>query len=78
MKKVVEMEKIIKVEMKMDMRMYLVMIVIGVIYVMIGKIVMRKKKDGKEEVEKNKKKILENVRDKIRNVQVVKRYKRIE
>lgn len=68
MKKVVEMEKIIKVEMKMDMRMYLVMIVIGVIYVMIGKIVMRKKKDGKEEVEKNKKKILENVRDKIRNV----------
>ncbi len=74
---VVALGTLIPVAMRMDLRMSLVLIVLGVIYVMIGQLVMRKTKDGQEAVEKHHHKVFEHVSDTISNVSVVQSYNRI-
>ncbi|MCH4539230.1 MULTISPECIES: glucan ABC transporter ATP-binding protein/ permease [Brucella/Ochrobactrum group] len=74
---IVALATLIPVAMNMDMRMSLVLIVLGVIYVMIGQLVMRKTKDGQMAVEKHHHKLFEHVSDTISNVSVVQSYNRI-
>ncbi len=74
---VVALVALIPVAMTMDMRMSMVLIVLGVIYVMIGQLVMRKTKDGQSAVEKHHHKLFEHVSDTISNVSVVQSYNRI-
>ncbi|MFD1197235.1 glucan ABC transporter ATP-binding protein/ permease [Brucella gallinifaecis] len=74
---VVALGALIPVAMTMDMRMSMVLIVLGVIYVMIGQLVMRKTKDGQAAVEKHHHKLFEHVSDTISNVSVVQSYNRI-
>lgn len=63
--------------MQMDMRLSLVLLVLGVIYVMIGQLVMRKTKDGQTAVERHHHKVFEHVSDSISNVAVLQSYNRI-
>ncbi|WP_139975980.1 glucan ABC transporter ATP-binding protein/ permease [Ochrobactrum sp. CGA5] len=74
---IVALATLIPVAMNMDMRMSLVLIVLGIIYVMIGQLVMRKTKDGQTAVEKHHHKLFEHVSDTISNVSVVQSYNRI-
>lgn len=74
---IVALGALIPVAMTMDMRMSMVLIVLGVIYVMIGQLVMRKTKDGQTAVEKHHHKLFEHVSDTISNVSVVQSYNRI-
>ncbi|MDT6938619.1 glucan ABC transporter ATP-binding protein/ permease [Brucella pseudogrignonensis] len=74
---VVALGALIPVAMTMDMRMSMVLVVLGVIYVMIGQLVMRKTKDGQAAVEKHHHKLFEHVSDTISNVSVVQSYNRI-
>lgn len=74
---VVALVALIPVAMSMDMRMSMVLIVLGIIYVMIGQLVMRKTKDGQTAVEKHHHKLFEHVSDTISNVSVVQSYNRI-
>ncbi|MCL7998208.1 glucan ABC transporter ATP-binding protein/ permease [Brucella sp. 21LCYQ03] len=74
---VVALVALVPVAMTMDMRMSMVLIVLGVIYVMIGQLVMRKTKDGQAAVEKHHHKLFEHVSDTISNVSVVQSYNRI-
>ncbi len=74
---IVALATLIPVAMNMDVRMSLVLIVLGVIYVMIGQLVMRKTKDGQTAVEKHHHKLFEHVSDTISNVSVVQSYNRI-
>ncbi|MCX2697208.1 MULTISPECIES: glucan ABC transporter ATP-binding protein/ permease [Ochrobactrum] len=74
---VVALVALIPVAMSMDLRMSMVLIVLGVIYVMIGQLVMRKTKDGQSAVEKHHHKLFEHVSDTISNVSVVQSYNRI-
>ncbi|PYE86810.1 glucan ABC transporter ATP-binding protein/ permease [Phyllobacterium leguminum] len=63
--------------MTMDLRLSLVLVVLGVIYVMIGQLVMRKTKDGQAAVERHHHKVFEHVSDSISNVAVLQSYNRI-
>ncbi|WP_188821225.1 glucan ABC transporter ATP-binding protein/ permease [Brucella endophytica] len=63
--------------MQMDLRLSLVLIVLGVIYVMIGQLVTRKTKDGQAAVERHHHKVFEHVSDSISNVAVLQSYNRI-
>ncbi|MFK4823791.1 glucan ABC transporter ATP-binding protein/ permease [Paenochrobactrum sp. BZR 588] len=74
---VVALTALIPLAMQMDMRMSLVLVVLGVIYVMIGQLVMRKTKDGQIAVEKHHHKVFEHVSDTISNVSVVQSFNRI-
>ncbi|MBC8717478.1 MULTISPECIES: glucan ABC transporter ATP-binding protein/ permease [Brucella/Ochrobactrum group] len=74
---IVALGALIPVAMSMDLRMSMVLIVLGVIYVMIGQLVMRKTKDGQSAVEKHHHKLFEHVSDTISNVSVVQSYNRI-
>ncbi|PWL17937.1 glucan ABC transporter ATP-binding protein/ permease [Falsochrobactrum shanghaiense] len=74
---IVALAALIPVAMNMDMRMSLVLIVLGVIYIMVGQLVMRKTKDGQAAVEKHHHQLFEHVSDTISNVSVVQSYNRI-
>lgn len=74
---VVALTALIPLAMQMDVRMSLVLVVLGVIYVMIGQLVMRKTKDGQTAVEKHHHRVFEHVSDTISNVSVVQSFNRI-
>lgn len=74
---VVALAALIPLAMQMDVRMSLVLVVLGVIYVMIGQLVMRKTKDGQAAVEKHHHRVFEHVSDTISNVSVVQSFNRI-
>ncbi|MBK3745793.1 glucan ABC transporter ATP-binding protein/ permease, partial [Paraburkholderia aspalathi] len=74
---VVALTALIPIAMSMDMRMSLVLVVLGIIYVMIGQLVMRKTKDGQAAVEMHHHRVFEHVSDTISNVSVVQSYNRI-
>lgn len=74
---VVALTALIPLAMQMDIRMSLVLMVLGIIYVMIGQLVMRKTKDGQAAVEKHHHKVFEHVSDTISNVSVVQSFNRI-
>ncbi|KXF77582.1 cyclic beta-1,2-glucan ABC transporter [Paramesorhizobium deserti] len=63
--------------MQMDMRLSLVLVILGVIYVMIGQLVTRKTKGGQAAVERHHHKVFEHVSDSISNVAVLQSYNRI-
>ncbi|MGG7517934.1 glucan ABC transporter ATP-binding protein/ permease [Allorhizobium undicola] len=62
----------------MDVRLSIVLMVLGLIYVIIGKTVMNKTKDGQASVESHYHTVFSHVSDSISNVSVVHSYNRIE
>ncbi len=62
----------------MDVRLSLVLVVLGVLYVIIGKIVMTRTKEGQASVEDHYHTVFSHVSDSISNVSVVHSYNRIE
>ncbi|RCS24101.1 glucan ABC transporter ATP-binding protein/ permease [Phyllobacterium salinisoli] len=74
---VVALVVLVPTAMQMDMRLSLVLVVLGVIYVMIGQLVMRKTKDGQAAVERHHHKVFEHVSDSISNIAVLQSYNRI-
>jgi ATP-binding cassette subfamily B protein len=62
----------------MDYRLSLVLVVLGTLYVIIGKLVMAKTKDGQAAVEGHYHTVFGHVSDAISNVSVVHSYNRIE
>ncbi|MCD2182529.1 glucan ABC transporter ATP-binding protein/ permease [Rhizobium sp. TRM96647] len=62
----------------MDYRLSLVLVVLGVAYVIIGKVVMNKTRDGQASVEGHYHTVFSHVSDSISNVSVVHSYNRIE
>ncbi|MDQ0457395.1 glucan ABC transporter ATP-binding protein/ permease [Rhizobium paknamense] len=62
----------------MDVRLTLVLLVLGLIYVVIGKTVMNKTKDGQASVETHYHTVFSHVSDSISNVSVVHSYNRID
>ncbi|KQV35706.1 MULTISPECIES: glucan ABC transporter ATP-binding protein/ permease [unclassified Rhizobium] len=64
--------------MAMDMRLSAVLLVLGVLYVIIGKVVMTKTKEGQASVEGHYHTVFSHVSDSISNVSVVHSYNRIE
>jgi ATP-binding cassette subfamily B protein len=62
----------------MDVRLSLVLVVLGVLYVVIGKLVMARTKAGQASVEDHYHTVFSHVSDSISNVSVVHSYNRIE
>jgi glucan exporter ATP-binding protein len=62
----------------MDVRLSLVLVVLGVLYVVIGKVVMTRTKEGQASVEGHYHTVFSHVSDSISNVSVVHSYNRIE
>jgi len=61
----------------MDWRLSMVLVVLGVIYVMIARLVMRKTKHGQASIEHHHHRLFEHISDSISNVAVVQGYNRI-
>ncbi len=61
----------------MDVRMSMVLVVLGVLYVMIGRVVMRKTKEGQSTVERHHHKVFSHVSDSVSNVAVLQSYNRV-
>ncbi|WP_438751323.1 glucan ABC transporter ATP-binding protein/ permease [Pararhizobium sp. O133] len=62
----------------MDVRLSLVLVVLGVLYVIVGKFVMTRTKEGQASVEDHYHTVFSHVSDSISNVSVVHSYNRIE
>ncbi len=62
----------------MDVRLSAVLLVLGILYVIIGKMVMTKTKEGQASVENHYHTVFSHVSDSISNVSVVHSYNRIE
>ncbi|MDO9416650.1 glucan ABC transporter ATP-binding protein/ permease [Pararhizobium sp.] len=62
----------------MDVRLSLVLLVLGGLYLIIGKVVMNRTKDGQASVENHYHTVFSHVSDSISNVSVVHSYNRIE
>lgn len=61
----------------LDVRMSLVLIGLGVLYVAIGRLVMRKTKEGQASVERHHHKVFSHVSDSVSNVAVLQSYNRV-
>ncbi|MBX3596085.1 MAG: glucan ABC transporter ATP-binding protein/ permease [Rhizobiaceae bacterium] len=61
----------------MDVRMSCVLLVLGIVYVAIGRLVMRKTKQGQQRVEQHHHNVFAHVSDTIGNVSVVQGYNRV-
>lgn len=61
----------------MDVRMSMVLVVLGILYVMIGRVVMRKTKEGQSTVERHHHKVFSHVSDSVSNVAVLQSYNRV-
>lgn len=64
--------------LSMDVRLTLVLIVLGVLYVITGQVVMTKSRDGQASVEAHYHQVFSHVSDSISNVPVLHAYNRIE
>jgi glucan exporter ATP-binding protein len=64
--------------MAMDLRLSAVLLVLGILYIIIGKVVMSKTKEGQAAVEDHYHTVFSHVSDSISNVSVVHSYNRIE
>lgn len=69
---------LIPTALSLDWRLSMVLIVLGVIYVMIARLVMRKNKDGQASIEHHHHTLFEHISDSISNVAVVQGYNRIK
>jgi ATP-binding cassette subfamily B protein len=61
----------------LDVRMSLVLIVLGALYLAIGRLVMRKTKEGQASVERHYHKVFSHVSDSVSNVAVLQSYNRV-
>ena len=61
----------------LDMRMSMVLVVLGILYVLIGRLVMRKTHEGQKSVERHYHKVFGHVTDSVGNVAVLQSYNRI-
>lgn len=61
----------------MDLRMSMVLLALGVLYVGIGRLVMRRTKEGQAAVERHYHKVFAHVTDSVNNVAVLQSYNRI-
>ncbi len=61
----------------LDVRMSLVLLALGVFYLVIGQVVMRKTKDGQSQVEGHYQKVFAHVADTVSNVTVLQSYNRV-
>src|SRR5690606_8901269 len=61
----------------LDIRMATVLLVLGVVYVLVGRLVMRKTKQGQANVERNYHQVFGHVTDSVSNVSVLQSYNRI-
>ena len=61
----------------LDMRMSMVLVVLGILYVLIGRLVMRKTNEGQKSVERHYHKVFGHVTDSVGNVAVLQSYNRI-
>ena len=69
---------LIPTALAMDVRLTMVLIGLGLLYVLIGKLVMSKTKDGQASVEGHYHRVFSHISDCISNVSVVHSYNRIE
>jgi len=69
---------LIPTAISMDLRMTAVLVGLGVLYLIIGKLVMSKTKDGQAAVEGHYHKVFSHISDCISNVSVIHSYNRIE
>ena len=63
--------------MSLDLRMSAVLLCLGILYVAIGRLVMRKTKDGQMSVERHYHRVFSHVSDAIGNVSVLQSYNRV-
>ena len=61
----------------LDLRMSMVLVVLGILYVLIGRLVMRKTHEGQKSVERHYHKVFGHVTDSVGNVAVLQSYNRI-
>ena len=61
----------------LDFRMSMVLVMLGVLYVVIGRLVMRKTSAGQKSVEQHYHKVFEHVTDSVGNVAVLQSYNRV-
>jgi len=68
---------LVPVAISMDLRMSMVLVVLGVLYIAIGRLVMRKTSEGQKSVERHYHKVFDHVSDSVGNVAVLQSYNRI-
>jgi len=74
---VVALVLLVPTAISMDLRMSAVLLVLGVLYFVIGRLVMRKTKDGQASVEKHYHAVFGHVTDSVSNMTVLQSYNRI-
>lgn len=74
---VVALVLLVPTALTMDLRMSLVLLVLGAAYVLIGRLVMRKTRSGQASVERHYHKVFAHVTDSVNNVAVLQSYNRI-
>ncbi|MGF0539498.1 glucan ABC transporter ATP-binding protein/ permease [Agrobacterium sp. ES01] len=75
---VVALVLLVPTALSMDVRLSIVLLVLGVLYLLIGKVVMAKTKEGQASVENHYHTVFSHVSDSISNVSVLHSYNRIE
>jgi ATP-binding cassette subfamily B protein len=74
---VVALALLIPTALTLDLRMSVVLIVLGALYFVIGRLVMRKTKEGQASVERHYHKVFAHVTDSVTNISVLQSYNRI-
>jgi len=74
---VVALTLLIPTALTLDLRMSVVLIVLGVLYFAIGRLVMRRTKEGQASVERHYHKVFAHVTDSVTNISVLQSYNRI-
>ena len=74
---VVALALLIPTALSLDLRMSVVLIVLGVLYFAIGRLVMRRTKEGQASVERHYHKVFAHVTDSVTNISVLQSYNRI-
>ncbi len=63
--------------LSLDLRMSLVLVMLGALYIVIGRLVMRKTSEGQRSVEQHHHKVFDHVSDSVGNVAVLQSYNRV-
>ncbi len=74
---VVALVLLVPTALALDVRMSMVLVVLGILYVIIGRVVMRKTSEGQRSVEKHYHQVFGHVTDSVGNVAVLQSYNRI-
>jgi len=68
---------LVPVAISLDLRMSMVLVVLGILYIAIGRLVMRKTSAGQKSVERHYHKVFDHVSDSVGNVAVLQSYNRV-